>query len=88
MLAKAKPGEIARGPLWIVVEGADGDRGYSRLNGNMTAKVLVGPVETQWPEVRRHEIRALRRQDLEADLAKRGPGGRACAAYRLPELES
>ena len=61
---------MPRRPLRVVVEGTDRYRRHPRLHGDVPAKVFICAVEAQRPEVRRDEIRAVRRQDLEADLAE------------------
>ncbi len=70
MLAKAEAREMARRPFRIVVEGADRDRGDARLDGNVPAEIFIRAVEPQGPKIGRHEVRAMRRQDLEADLGQ------------------
>src|SRR5882757_331468 len=80
MLTKTEARQMAWGALRGVVERADRNGGHAGLDRNVTAKVFVGAVETQWPKVGGHEVGAVRRQDVEADG---GQGVRQTVALAL-----
>src|SRR5882757_1205748 len=72
MLAEAEAREMPGSDVWIVVEGAYRDGGDAGFDGDMAAEIFVASVESERPEIGRHEIRAVRWQQSEADIGQAG----------------
>src|SRR5258707_2178827 len=72
MLAEAEAREMPGSDVWIVVEGAYRDGGDASFDGDMAAEVFVASVESERPEIGRHEVCDMRRQQSEADIGQAG----------------
>src|SRR5215212_12002948 len=70
MLTETEAGKVARRSLGGVVERTDRNGGHPGLDRDVAAEVLVRAVETKRPEVGRHEVGAVRRQHVEADIGQ------------------
>ena len=79
---------MARRSFGGVVERTDRNGGHPGLDRDVAAEVLVRAVETQRPEVGRHEVGAVRWKHLEADRDREAQAAEGLPASKVTVVYS